>query len=150
MSPPEVWGPPIWTFLHTLAEKIKEDQYQILGTGLVFHIKRIVSHLPCPDCSRHASRFLNSLPPERLSNKTDLKNALYILHNSVNRRKNKPLQPLTFLDNYKQKNVVKTYEDFIKVYKTRGNMKLLTDSFQRQLIVHNLKKWLLTNLHSFN
>ena len=133
MSPPEVWGPPVWTLLHTLAEKIKDDQYNILGTSLVFHIKRIVSHLPCPDCSKHASRFMNSLPPERLATKTDLKNALYILHNSVNRRKNKTLQPLTFLDTYKGKNVVRAYEDFIKVYKTRGNMKLLTDSFQDNL-----------------
>ena len=150
MSPPEVWGPPVWTLLHTLAEKIKDDQYNILGTSLVFHIKRIVSHLPCPDCSKHASRFMNSLPPERLATKNDLKNALYILHNSVNRRKNKTLQPLTFLDTYKGNNVVRAYEDFIKVYKTRGNMKLLTDSFQRQLIVHGFKKWLLQNIRSFN
>ena len=68
----------------------------------------------------------------------------------MNRRKNKTLQPLTFLDTYKDKNVVKTYEDFIKVYKTRGNMKLLTDSFQRQLIVHGFKKWLLQNIRAFN
>ena len=27
MSPPEVWGPPIWTLFHVLAEKINERAY---------------------------------------------------------------------------------------------------------------------------
>lgn len=149
MSPPEIWGPPIWTFLHTLAEKIQEDNYSSLGNGLIFHIRRIVAYLPCPECSRHASSFFSKLPSNKLQTKNDLKNALFVLHNLVNQRKHKPLAELSILDTYKNKTVVQTYEQFIKVYKTRGNMKLLTESFQRQLVVTGLKKWLLTNIEAF-
>ena len=27
MSPPEIWGPPVWTFFHTLAENINEEGF---------------------------------------------------------------------------------------------------------------------------
>ena len=30
MSPPEIWGPPVWTFFHTLAEKLNEDYLSAL------------------------------------------------------------------------------------------------------------------------
>lgn len=150
MSPPEVWGPPIWTFLHTLVEKIDEKKFLELGPALVFHIRRIVTYLPCPDCSRHASRFFSQLPPDKYSSKKELKNALFVLHNLVNKRKNKKLMPISVLDDYKNKNIIYTYENFIRVYKTRGNMKLLTESFQRQIIVSGFKKWLLKNIKSFN
>lgn len=150
MSPPEIWGPPIWTFLHTLVEKINERKFSELGPGLVFHIRRIVAYLPCPDCSRHATNFFVHLPPDKYTSKKELKNALFVLHNLVNKRKNKKLVPISTLEDYKNKNVIQTYEDFIRVYKTRGNMKLLTESFQRQLVVTGLKRWLLKNIRSFN
>ena len=149
MSPPEVWGPPIWNFLHTLVEKIHDDRFDDLGKGLIFQIRKIVTHLPCPDCSRHAAGFFAKLAPERLTSKKELKYTLYFLHNWVNVRKNKQRAPIAILDSYKNSNVVYAYENFIRVYKTRGNMKLLTDSFQRQLIVSGLKKWLLTNIEAF-
>ena len=149
MSPPEIWGPPIWKFLHTLAEKIQEDKYSTLSAALIFHIRRIVAYLPCPDCSRHATSFFSKLPPNKIKTKTDLKNALFVLHNLVNQRKHKPLAEISILDTYRDKTVVQTYEEFIKVYKTRGNMELLTESFQRQLVVSGLKKWLLTNIRAF-
>ena len=38
---PEGWGPPTWTLFHTLAEKIHEDTFPILGPQLFYHIKNI-------------------------------------------------------------------------------------------------------------
>jgi hypothetical protein len=149
MSPPEVWGPPIWALFHTLAEKIHEDKYLHLGKELVYHIRRIAAYLPCPDCSLHATQFFSRLPAERFSTKKELKHTIFVLHNSVNKRKNKPLSTLAILDTYKNKNVVDAYNNFIRVYKTRGNMKLLTESFQRQLIVSGFKRWLLKNIQAF-
>ena len=87
MSPPEVWGPPIWTFLHTLVEKINERKFSEVGPGLVFHIRRIIAYLPCPDCSRHATNFFVHLPPDKYRSKKELKNTLFVLHNLVNKPK---------------------------------------------------------------
>ena len=41
MSPPDLWGPPVWLFIHTLAEKINENDFKILGPQLFTIIKRI-------------------------------------------------------------------------------------------------------------
>mgnify|MGYP003323493079 CR=1 FL=1 len=71
-----VWGPPIWNFLHTLAEKIREDRYPELGSQLVNFIQRVATHLPCPDCSQHASRFFKNAPPGAFNTKQKLKESL--------------------------------------------------------------------------
>jgi len=149
MSPKGIWGPEIWNFFHTIAEKIKEEEFSTLGPELLYHIKRICGHLPCPTCSEHSIRFFKNAPPNAFTTKQGLKEGLFVFHNVVNRRKQKTIQKMELLDQYKTHNVVRAYERFIRVYKTRGNMKLLADSFQRQMIVTDLKRWLLKNLNSF-
>ena len=74
---------------------------------------------------------------------------LYVLHNHVNKRKNKLLFKLEGLSLYDNKNIIQVYNQFIMVYNTRGNMKLLTDTFQRQMLTTEFKKWLMTNIRSF-
>lgn len=146
---PEQWGPPIWTLLHTLAEKIHEDKYAEFGPQLLGHIRRICRYLPCPDCSDHATAFLAKLKPNGLKRKIDLINVLYIMHNVVNKRKNKLMFVPDVLEQYKTKNIIQVYNHFATVYKTKGNMRLLTDTFQRQIIVRDFKRWLLTNNQIF-
>jgi hypothetical protein len=146
---PEGWGPPIWTLFHTLVEKIKEDKYSELGPQLFFFIKRICRYLPCPDCSNHATAFLSKVDGSKLKLKIDLINTIFILHNKVNLRKQKKMHTTSVLDKYKNANVIQAYNGFAAVYKTRGNMKLLTDTFQRQLIIKDFKQWLVTNLIHF-
>jgi len=84
---PNKWGPPTWTLLHTLAEKITETGYQRIGMQLFGQIYRICNSLPCPDCADHATRFLAKVNVSALKTKTDLKNILYVFHNVVNVRK---------------------------------------------------------------
>ena len=48
---PTTWGPPVWRFFHTLAEKMNEDKFQELGPQLFNLIRKICRVLPCPDCS---------------------------------------------------------------------------------------------------
>ena len=58
MSPPSVWGPPIWSFFHILAENIHEEDYNRLIPQLFTLIRRTCVYLPCPECSEHATKFL--------------------------------------------------------------------------------------------
>ena len=74
---------------------------------------------------------------------------MFILHNIVNIRKRKKLQETSILDKYKSINVIQAYNGFANVYRTKGNMRLLTDTFQRQLIISDFKKWLVANLINF-
>ena len=146
---PEQWGPPIWTLFHTLVQRIKDEKYAELGPQLFFYIKRIARYLPCPDCSSHATSFLNKVDGSKLKTKTDLANAIFMMHNAVNMRKKKQMQTTAILERYNNINVIQAYNVFATVYKTKGNMKLLTDTFQRQLIVNDFKKWLVANLVNF-
>ena len=60
MSPSQ-WGPPTWLFLHTIAEKIKEDSYPTIGRQLINNIIHICGLLPCPECSTHAKKFWSNV-----------------------------------------------------------------------------------------
>ena len=149
MSPNE-WGPPVWTLFHTLAEKINENHFGKVAPELMFHIIRICSTLPCPDCSQHATHFLSKIHVSGIKKKTDLRNLLYFFHNVVNKRKQKPLFNVAELSNkYANNKIIDVYNHFVSVYQTRGNMRLLADSFQRNMILNEFKKWFLVNLKYF-
>ena len=141
MSPPEVWGPPIWTLFHTLIEKLNPNLYQLVIPSMFSIIKGICRYLPCPDCSDHASKFLNKLNLNNYKTKNDFKNMLYLFHNLVNARKRKGLFNYTNIDKYSKLNINKVIHDFFKHYNTKGNLRLLTESFQRNIIKQQFIKW---------
>ena len=149
MPAPEIWGPPTWTLLHTLAEKIHEEDFNKLMPQMFGLIKRICAYLPCPDCSQHATHFLAKLKPEQIATKNDFKNMLYLFHNMVNAKKKKPLYNYANMSVYQNLNIVNVFNNFVSVYNTKGNMKLLAESFQRKLIVKELKRWIVNNINSF-
>lgn len=142
MSPPTFWGPPIWTLLHTIAANLKEENFSIVSRQFIVLVKQLCSNLPCPDCSAHATAFLSRVNFSHIRTKYDLEQLLYVFHNVVNKRKNKPMFNTQDLEIYKNVNLVTAFKNFLMVYKTRGNMKLLADNFQRQIIVNELRKWL--------
>ena len=149
MPAPEVWGPPIWTLFHVLAEKIKEETFHTSFPQLLGFIKKICAYLPCPDCAQHASQFLAKLPPQELSSKEKFKNTFYLFHNVVNVKKKKRLFNYANMDQYKNVPLALAFNNFIRVYNTKGNMKLLTESFRRQLVVKEFKMWLIKNQQFF-
>jgi hypothetical protein len=148
MSPPEVWGPPIWTFLHALAEKVNEEHFHKIKSSLFFIIKRICNFLPCPECSLHATHFLGRININAIQNKNQFKQMLFVFHNTVNKRRKRPAFKIENINKYKNVNVGVAFNNFIKVYHTKGNMNLLAESFQRSLLISDLKKWLVNN-HKF-
>lgn len=146
---PATWGPAIWIFLHTMAAKIKEDKYSAVAPQLFLFIQKICSNLPCPDCAAHARSFLSKIVFSRVATKLDLIRLLFIFHNSVNRRLKKPVFPIDNIDRYSKYSLVIAYNHFIGAFSTKGNMKLLADSFQRKLITQELRKWFLANIQNF-
>jgi hypothetical protein len=149
MSPPEVWGPPIWMLFHMLAEKINDDYYNILYRQLFNNIVNVCKYLPCPECSNHASHFLAKVKVNELKDKTAFKNMLYIFHNHVNVRKRKSLYNYADMDKYKYVKIIPVLNRFIAVYNTKGNMQQLNQSFQRQFIIKHFKTWIMTNIRAF-
>jgi hypothetical protein len=135
---------------HSLAEKIKEDKFSEVGPQLFSMIKKVCTSLPCPECSMHATAFMSRVNFSTVSTKTEFKHMLYIFHNVVNKRKNKPLFNVLGITNYSTTNLVVAFNNFVRVYQTRGNMKLLADSFQRNLILRDFRKWFMANFKNFD
>ena len=94
------------------------------------------------------SAKLNSIS-FKISTKNEFRNTLYLFHNMVNARRQKPLYNYGNINVYQNLNIANVFNNFVSVYNTKGNMKLLTESFQRSLIIKDLKKWLMNNINSF-
>jgi Erv1 / Alr family len=149
MSPPEVWGPPIWTLFHTLAEKINPSSYPYISKSLFEMIVRICKYLPCPECSNDASNFLAKININNYKTKEQFKNMLYLFHNYVNNKKRKQLYNHQYMDKYRNLNLLSVIKNFISKYNTKGNMKLLADSFQRSLVISDFTYWFKLNYMAF-
>jgi hypothetical protein len=149
MSPPEVWGPAVWTLFHTLSAKINEDAYPQVSLSLFKMITSICKFLPCPECSTHASTFLAKLNVYDLKTKADFKNTFYLFHNSVNSKKRKRLFKYSNLEVYSTYRLVGVVNNFIAKYNTKGNMKLIAESFQRQLIIKQFRSWFVGSIRAF-
>ena len=149
MSPKD-WGPPIWIFLHTLAEKVKEEKYPVIGQQIINFIIQICLNLPCNTCAEHARRFVSKIEKHKLKTKRDLKNLLYIFHNTVNKRKQLSDFKYEDLEKYKQVNFIQSYNNFARVFNTKGNMKLISESFYRSRVLKDIKNWLMANISNFD
>jgi hypothetical protein len=141
MSPPEVWGPAVWTLFHTLIEKMNTNAYPIIINSMFGIFVRICKLLPCPECSMDASNFLAKIKLNEYKTKDEFKNMLYLFHNYVNAKKRKPLYNYSDLKRYSGFNLIIVINNFITKYNTKGNMKLLAESFQRSFVVKDLVKW---------
>lgn len=145
MSPSD-WGPPTWVFMHTLAEKVKEESFPIIGPQLIAVLTQISANLPCPECATHAKMFWANVKTHNIKTKQDLVNLLFVFHNSVNKRKKQAMFRHESLQYYKSKSVIETFNQFVKNFNTRGNMKLLTESFHRTRFIGSLKVWVMNNI----
>ena len=147
---PISWGPSTWIFMHTLAVKIKETSFPLIGPNLILILIQICNNLPCPECSQHAKQFWSKVKTANIKNKTDLINLLFVFHNMVNKRKQ--LQPFKYenLQYYETRNIIETYNIFARNFNTRGNMNLINESFHRNMMIASLRTWIMSNLAHFN
>jgi len=147
---PSYWGPSTWFFMHTLAAKIKESSFPLIGPNLIMHLIQICNNLPCPECSEHAKHFWSKVKTSNINNKTDLINLLFVFHNMVNKRKQIKAFKYENLKYYENKNLIETYNTFSKNFNTRGNMSLINESFRRNMMLTSLRKWIMLNIIHFD
>ena len=148
---PKNWGPPLWALFHTLADKVKDEKFDEIGKQIFFYIKLVCHNLPCPECTQHARVFLSKVDGSKLNSKKSLQDLLYVFHNVVNKRKNKPLMKYEdFQGLYTNSKIINAFNGFIGAYSTNGNMKLMTDNFHRKRLIADFKNWFLNNSMNFN
>jgi hypothetical protein len=109
----EIWSVPTWIFFHSLAEKINEDFLKTHTPQVIHIIKQICFNLPCPHCREHATAYCNNLIVEKIKNKDDLIQFLYIFHNNVNARLKKPIYDKKILKKYKRVRLDVVFSTFL-------------------------------------
>ena len=142
-----VWGEPTWFFLHTIAEKVKNESFVIVRFELLKHIYNVCTNLPCPYCSAHAKIYLNSINFNTISTKEELKYMLFAFHNAVNARKHNPVFPIEDLDTkYSKANTRNIFKHFIThfndTYRSPG---MIADDLFRKQLSKSLVEWFNSN-----
>ena len=145
------WGEPFWNLFHVLAEKVRESEFSRVRAGLLNLVLTICSNLPCPECTGHATRYLNAINFNTIRTKEDFKKMIYVFHNSVNARKQYPIYPEEKLTKYETGNIIAIIENFMRHFmNNHKSFHLIADDMQRRQISVSVKRWLHDNIGSFN
>ena len=152
MASKDLCGPSTWTLIHTLAEKVRDANFNDVKADLLAYVKRICANLPCPDCAAHATQFISKLTPDQFATKQNFKAFLLHFHNSVNARTGK--RPFTMEElnaKYSRANTFVVVPYFIRVYSYRNtNVRLLVNSFQKDLLIKEFIQWMRDNSGKFD
>jgi hypothetical protein len=140
------WGPSIWYFFHSLAEKISDEGYLILKKEVCNIISHVCFHLPCIECTKHAKEYIgkHGLNPNILNTKEKLKEYLFTFHNAVNSRLGKP--QFTDYDKYKTAKMHPIYQNF-KIYYFKYNepTRGFIDTMARERIIRMTDSFFISN-----
>jgi len=145
------WGEPTWNFFHTVAEKIKPELFDQYKTELFEIIKTVCKSLPCPDCARHASEYMEKINFYNIRTKTELQRMLWIFHNEVNQRKGFPLFPYESLgEKYSRAVTRNIIQEFLRHHEDKHpSFRMIADDFYRKKITSMMKTWFISNIHIF-
>ena len=150
-SPKNLWGEPIWTFIHSICEKVKDDEFHKIKNDLIETLKLICTNLPCPDCSTHSKQYLDKLYSSSIKNKNDLKMYFFIFHNDVNKRTGKSEESVEILKKYEIADLNNVYNRFIFFFKEQyHSVKLISENLYRLRIAGSIETWFKQNNKHFN
>jgi hypothetical protein len=145
------WGEPTWFLFHTLAEKIKPEYFSTIRAELLNLIYTICANLPCPNCAKHATEYLNAINFNTITTKDNLRIMLYNFHNEVNRRKKFAEFPISELTpKYSKANTINIIHHFMQFFEEKtGSLKLIADGLHRSRVALQLKAWFNKNIGCF-
>jgi hypothetical protein len=146
------WGAPTWYLLHTLAEKIKDENFQSVRFGLFSIIQTICTNLPCPKCSAHATEYMRKVNFNLINNKNDLQLMLFLFHNEINKRKGyKLFDQNDVSDKYSNANTNSIIHNFFYFFNEKSkNVSMISLNLYRERIIKDLKIWFQSNIQHFD
>lgn len=145
------WGEPTWFLFHTLAEKIKPEYFQEVRLDILNIIFTICTNLPCPDCAKHATAFMNSVNFNTILTKDHLRFMLHRFHNEVNSRKGFPEFPLDKLsEKYSAANTINIIHYFMPFFENKhASIRMIADDMHRSRVALQIKAWFNKNIGCF-
>jgi hypothetical protein len=148
-----VWGPPTWKLLHCMVIKAKDIMSPSQIEDLKKLIERIVTNLPCPICSGHAMAYFKKNYYNRVQTLSQLRMFIFLFHNSVNQRLDKP--QITYEEHlvlYQNMNLEIVLRSMLQVYQhmNHTNVTMMLYSFHRTSIINDLNKYFSQNDRLFH
>ena len=147
-----VWGPIVWSALHSLTIHVKEESFTTIKDDLIDIIYKICLNLPCPSCASHATGLLKRYRlKQRVKTKQELIQIICTIHNDVNKRLKKTIIKLEdCIHLHKNKSFKETQSLYLS---TQSNMqfgeKMMLHSFHRKLFLKSFKQFILKNKDCF-
>jgi hypothetical protein len=112
---PSIWGPPCWTFLHSVSFDYPNNPSQVEKNMYKTFFNTLQYILPCEKCRQNYKIHIQKYPIDNyLNSKDSLVNWLVKIHNEVNIVNNKRI--------YKTKEVI---QHFKNIYKNKNNHKYI-------------------------
>ena len=148
----KLWGRITWNFFHTLAEKIKEEEFEKNRLRFINIIVNTCNHLPCPYCSQHATFILKNAYLKNIKTKKHFVEFLRQFHNIINIKIDLPqLTHENIVDLYKNNNLFLIFKNMINIYKsTKTSNTLMTYNFNRDKFLNELNIELKNISHLLN
>lgn len=149
---PMKWGEPTWFLFHTLAEKVKDESFNLIRKELLDVIYTICANLPCPTCASHATKHMNGINYSTIQTKQQLKDMLFSFHNTVNSKKQYPLFDYANLDaKYSAANTIAIIQNFMVYFQDKhASIHMIANDLHRRRIANILKAWFNENIVHFN
>ena len=146
------WGQPTWFLFHALAQKIREENFQQVRKELLDIIYTICTNLPCPDCAAHATKYISAINFNRIQTKEQLKDMLFIFHNTVNERKGFPMFNRGDLDaQYSAAKLVPIIQNFLVHFRDKhASIHMIANDMHRARMSNTLTAWFQSNLKYFD
>jgi len=137
------WGMYTWTLLHGIAEKCRQDNYEMNRHSIFNTIKTMITNLPCPECRYHAMQYFKNINHRMFPTKESLVLFLFNFHNEVNKRINHPIYNQKDLVKYKNLNFLKAINAYEIIMTRNSYNRLLGDQLTRRLMIKIIKPVLL-------
>lgn len=147
-----MWGPAIWYFFHSIAEKIIDNRFYSIREELINYIKAVCANLPCPECSNHAMMYMRKIDDSKIRTPEDLRQMLFIFHNSVNQRLGKPQYSyVECREKYKNVNLNNAFTYFFKYFEdSHKTVHMLSNDMFTKRLSKQLRGWIKSNIECFD
>lgn len=145
------WGPQVWMFFHTFAEKISPECFEKNREKCIGFFTGFANLLPCPVCRDHALQNLRKFNLSYITNKDRFIDFFYEFHNVVNKMLNKPVYEKSRLEIYRRYRFEAVWQNFYKVmFANYNNQRNLNESMLRKKLLGDLQIFLINNSNQFN
>jgi hypothetical protein len=137
------WGTITWNLLHTIIDKCQiNDNFDSYKDKLIYIIKSICLFTPINEYSYNVNIFFEKFNFDKITNLQELKKQIYLLHNFINSKINKPLFNYSDLTIYSNMDIINIFNIFVYFY-TNNIVIKKTQSYPRMInLIKDIKVFL--------